>query len=93
MGILFDLKTLTFHGLLAELYRRIGNYAKAEPPLFKALEIQRNPLGENHPDYANSLKFLVYLRYMVASLKTNSLRTIPMISALTHRRKLFFYHD
>jgi Tetratricopeptide repeat len=65
MGILFDLKTLTFHGLLAELYRRIGNYAKAEPPLFKALENQRNALGENHPEYANSLNNLAALYKVV----------------------------
>ena len=36
----------------------MGDYSKAEPLLIKTVEIQRQVVGENHPDYADSLKNL-----------------------------------
>ena len=36
----------------------MGDYAKAEPLYRHSLEIKKRALGENHPDYANSLNNL-----------------------------------
>ena len=36
----------------------LGDYAKAEPLYRQALEIRKQALGENHPDYAASLNNL-----------------------------------
>ena len=48
---------------LAELYRHIGNYAKAEPLYRQALEVKKRALGENHPDYAKSLGNLARMNW------------------------------
>ena len=39
----------------------MGDYAKAEPLYRQALEIRKQVLGENHPDYAASLNNLAGL--------------------------------
>ncbi len=39
----------------------MGDYAAALPLYRQALEIRRTTLGENHPDYANSLNNLAVL--------------------------------
>ena len=39
----------------------MGYYATAEPLCRQALEITKNALGENHPDYAISLDNLALL--------------------------------
>jgi CHAT domain-containing protein len=46
---------------LAELYRRQGAYAKAEPFYARALDIRRKSLGPNHPDVATGLNNLAGL--------------------------------
>src|SRR2546426_700204 len=46
---------------LAELYRAMGDYARAEPLYRQALEIYRVALGENHPHFATSLNNLAGL--------------------------------
>jgi len=48
-------------GDLAALYISMGAYAKAEKLSRQTLEIQRNTLGEAHPDYATSLHNLAVL--------------------------------
>ncbi|NCQ33234.1 MAG: tetratricopeptide repeat protein, partial [Armatimonadetes bacterium] len=46
---------------LAELYRALGQYEKAEPLYVQAMEILRKVLGEEHPHYAVSLNNLARL--------------------------------
>jgi CHAT domain-containing protein/Tfp pilus assembly protein PilF len=46
---------------LAEFYRAMGAYQKAEPLYLRAMEIRKRALGENHPDYATSLNNLAEL--------------------------------
>ena len=46
----------------------MGDYAKAEPLFRQALEIRKRALGENHPDYANSLNNLAELYYAQGQL-------------------------
>ncbi|HEY5311320.1 MAG TPA: tetratricopeptide repeat protein, partial [Pirellulales bacterium] len=46
---------------LAELYRSMGDYARAEPLFRQAMEIRKKVLGEAHPDYATSLNNLAAL--------------------------------
>jgi len=46
---------------LAELYRALGNYAKAEPLLKRALATWGKALGPDHPDVATSLGNLALL--------------------------------
>ena len=45
----------------------LGNYAAAEPLLRQALEIIRKALGEEHPDYAQSLNNLAMLYRMLGN--------------------------
>ena len=42
----------------ARLYEALGNYKQAEPLYQQALAIRRAALGEQHPDYAESLQYL-----------------------------------
>jgi CHAT domain-containing protein len=46
---------------LAKLYYSLGEYAKAEPLLVQALDIEKRVLGETNPDYAMSLNNLAML--------------------------------
>jgi tetratricopeptide (TPR) repeat protein len=46
---------------LAELYRRMGDYAKAEPLYRQLLAVDKHTLGEAHPDYATDLNNLAAL--------------------------------
>jgi CHAT domain-containing protein/tetratricopeptide (TPR) repeat protein len=46
---------------LARFYLDMGDYAKVAPLLRQALEIRKRVLGENHPDYAESLNNLAEL--------------------------------
>ena len=46
---------------LADIYRAVGDYAKAEPLLKEALEIYGKVLGPEHPDVATSLNNLAML--------------------------------
>jgi CHAT domain-containing protein len=46
---------------LAVQYRKMGEYAKAEPLYLQAREIRRKVLGEEHPDYAVTLNNLALL--------------------------------
>ena len=46
---------------LADIYRAVGDYAKAEPLLKEALEIYRKVLGPEHPDVAVSVNNLAFL--------------------------------
>jgi CHAT domain-containing protein/tetratricopeptide (TPR) repeat protein len=46
---------------LVRLYKKIGSYAAAEPLLREVLEIRRETLGEQHPDYATTLNDLADL--------------------------------
>jgi CHAT domain-containing protein len=46
---------------LGGLYEDQGNHAKAEPMLIEASGIFKQALGENHPDYAQSLQNLAIL--------------------------------
>jgi len=46
---------------LAELYRNIGEYQKAEPLYLKALNIREKILGEEHPSTATSYNNLAGL--------------------------------
>lgn len=45
----------TLVGNLGNLYSSMGDYSSAEKFLLQAVDIHRNILGENHPDYAISL--------------------------------------
>ena len=47
---------------LGNLYYKMGEYEKAEPLFQQALDIRKEVLGENHPDYAASLKSLEDLK-------------------------------
>ncbi len=47
---------------MARIYENIGEYQKAEPLYFKALEIQEKLLGEEHPDTKACYKNLELLR-------------------------------
>ena len=60
---------------LAALYQDMGDYAKAEPLFRQALEIRKQALGENHPDYANSLNNLAVLYHCPGSARGG--RAIP----------------
>jgi CHAT domain-containing protein/tetratricopeptide (TPR) repeat protein len=53
-----NLHYLPFITSLAELYRSMGDHAKAESLCRRAVEIARRNVGEGHPDYARSLKAL-----------------------------------
>jgi tetratricopeptide (TPR) repeat protein len=46
---------------LAELYRRMGDYAKAEPLYRQLLVVDKHTLGETHPHYATDLNNLAML--------------------------------
>ena len=46
---------------LAELFRAKGDYAQAEPPQQRALQIWEQALGSAHPDVAQSLNNLASL--------------------------------
>lgn len=46
---------------LAALYCSQGKYDKAEALHIQALELRKRIMGENHPDYAQSLFWLSYL--------------------------------
>jgi tetratricopeptide (TPR) repeat protein len=48
---------------LAGLYDSQGRYEQAEPLMKEALEIRKQVLGTNHPDYAASLNNLAMLYY------------------------------
>ncbi|HEX3657360.1 MAG TPA: tetratricopeptide repeat protein [Pirellulales bacterium] len=50
---------------LAELYRAMGDYARAGPLYRQATEIRKNALGEAHPDYAQSLNNLASLYHIM----------------------------
>src|SRR2546429_4244412 len=53
--------TLFPYTTLSRSYKSKGEYAKAEAPSQKALDIRKQVLGERHPDYAHSLNNLAVL--------------------------------
>ena len=53
--------TATTLNNLAELYRSMGDYAKAEPLYQRALKIREKALGPDHPDTATALNNLAGL--------------------------------
>jgi len=53
--------TATSYNNLAELYRSMGQYQKAEPLYLKAVKIFEKILGEEHPDTATSYNNLAGL--------------------------------
>ena len=46
---------------IASLYRQQGRYAEAEPLVMRSLSIQKQQLGQDHPDAAESLNHLALL--------------------------------
>src|SRR5437879_6039187 len=46
---------------LGNLYRELGDYTQAEPPLLQALSIRAAALGKEHPGYARTLNDLALL--------------------------------
>src|SRR5258708_14506051 len=46
---------------LGALYRELGCYTQAEPPLLQALSIRTTLLGKEHPSYARTLNALALL--------------------------------
>jgi len=45
------------------LYKDMGEHATALPLAQQALQLRKDVLGENHPDYATSLNTLAMLYY------------------------------
>ena len=43
---------------MGTLHREAGDYAAAEPPLREALDVRREVVGEEHPDFAGNLNEL-----------------------------------
>src|SRR6185437_9812623 len=43
---------------LGNLYRELGSYTQAEPPLLQALSIRTALVGKEHPSYARTLNDL-----------------------------------
>ena len=60
--------TATSLNNLAELYRVMGEYAKAEPLYQEALQILQKILGPEHPNTANGLENLAYLEFEVGRI-------------------------
>ena len=54
-------KFVSFPNKLANLYRDIGSYEKAEPLYWEALEIREKTLGKKHLEYALNLQSLANL--------------------------------
>ena len=66
----------------------MGDYAKAEPLYRQALEIRKKVLGENHPDYADSLNNLAVLYQAMGDYaKAEPLSRRPWRSARRPGRK------
>jgi tetratricopeptide (TPR) repeat protein len=60
---------------LGSLYQAMGDYARAEPLLRRALETKRKTVGEEHPDYATSLSNLAGLYWAMG----DSVRAEPWL--------------
>ena len=57
---------------LGTLYQDMGDYARAEPLLRRALEIRKKAVGEDHPDYAISLNSLAELYLAMGEAATST---------------------